>query len=1350
MALSLWVKLGLKTGDFAKSMQKIEKDFNKLGSKLTSIGSKMTQGFTLPLIGIGAAAIKSADDIDSAMAAIRTGTGATGKQLAELETSFQTVFKDVPNSAADVATALAELNTRTGQTGAALETLATQMLNLSKVQKTDINQTVATSTRVFGDWSVAVEDQSKAMDYLFKVSQQTGPTVDRIGQLMVQYGAPLRQMGFGFEETAALMGKFEKEGVNTELVMSSMRQGLTKFAKAGVEPKIALQKVMEEIKNTASVADANVKAIEIFGARSGPDMAAAIREGRFSIEDLKKSIAGSTDTINKAAEDSRTFTEKLMTVGHDLNTAFKPLGDVLVKAIEGLLPAIKSISNWISSLSTKFANLPKGVQNLILGFAAFAAAIGPLIFLAGKFSLAISSIFGAIGLFSAGGVLAPIVASFAGLGTAIASIALPVTAVVAGLTILVLAIKKAWDTNEKFRNAILMWKDVIVNTFSNIGSRIAVEFNNMMDWLGNIFNAFKETFGGIIDLIAGVVANIVRSFTALSKIVSGIFSGDFRQVFSGFVDYFWAMLDGIVDFGKNLIKVFDKTIGLIAEIFFKGGKQAYENFKKWVFDGIENIVNWFIKQYNKIVKLFHGKEVTWKLKFDFDEPQLKQVKKTVTKSLENVAVKPIKTSAVPTAKTTTIGESFIDSLKKNKEKEKKAIIDAQKELERLQVEVMQEGYQKRIAVENQRYKEATTAKGVTDKMLEQLEIQHTQNLTKIEEERNNTLASLYSKYAEDTYATRKAAMEKELGLLKKQITAEKGSLKEFEKIAAKRKAAFELTEKNLAFDEIKQGFVSLEDTIGKFSEKASDKIKSFADTFSQIGDFAINIKSKVADIASSFKSIGGVKNLNLSNASNLFSSVASAIPVIGGAVTAFQAIGNILIKISGSQERAAKKMASYQKDVTSARATIAALGTESKVVSAQLYSLFSQEDISRVFQYKAKVASARDEVEAAARAFLGFSEAQLEGFRKWAVATGKSAGKYDQWIYEITRILKTGVSDVYDNFDLIDAAIKGMIGSATALKAELIELFGLDPTALASNMASAFDAVDLTEFKANIYDNVNDVIKKAVINGFLAGDVLKPIFSELSETIYGAMSEGIVTAAELADINAVVAKIEGPMVTMFETLDALGLGVKETVEEIGETAIDTVKDTAVYLSGVFDAADFTTLGQNLEKTVLGSVRNGLIKASLESEAIKPLLDTLNATIAGALEFGGISDVEMGNIRTAYENLLDPLKTIFDRLGELGLGFESLNGTTEALNSSLQEQANILNAPTGFNIGKYRAAATMPGNAPMSGQFSINGNNFTIVANNPMEMFEQLQKLQTSANITKNGTPITTGSPYATS
>ena len=281
------------------------------GSMAKAAGVAMKGAFAGVAIGAGVVTglAKLGDSFDEAFDTIRVGTGATGEALEGLTGSFKSVFASVPTDMGSAATAIADLNTRLGLTGMELEIRSRQFLELSRITGTDLTQNIESLTRVFGDWGVETEQQTDTMNKIFRASQATGIGVDVLSRQLVQFGAPLRQMGIDFDTATGLLGKFEKEGVNAELVMGSLRIALGKFARDGRDPVKALQWVTKEIQNAGDAGKANALALEVFGARAGPDMAAAIREGRFDLGALFDTISSGQETIIDAAEDTNDWRE---------------------------------------------------------------------------------------------------------------------------------------------------------------------------------------------------------------------------------------------------------------------------------------------------------------------------------------------------------------------------------------------------------------------------------------------------------------------------------------------------------------------------------------------------------------------------------------------------------------------------------------------------------------------------------------------------------------------------------------------------------------------------------------------------------------------------------------------------------------------------------------------------------------------------------------------------------------------------------------------------------------------------------------------------------------------------------
>jgi hypothetical protein len=341
----------------------LNKALGQVGNDAAHIGRTLTKTITPAAAAVGLALTKIGSDFNDARDAIIVGTGASGEALEGLIDSAKKVGSQVPNSFGDVGKAIADFNTRLGLTGTELEEAAKQALNLSRITKTDVETNVRTVTRVMQDWGVESSKASATMDLLFKASQLTGIGFQRLGDLMVQFGAPLRQLGFSMEETAALFAAFEQQGVNTETVMAGLRRALSTMAQAGEEPVEVFRRVVQSIKDAGSAGEANVLALELFGARAGPDMAAAIREGRFEIDQLVGQLDDTEGSIQQAADGTLRLSDRFAILRNRITAVLGPFGEI-GGAIAGGVASIGPLIFGFSTLVPLLAKVRQGFQLL--------------------------------------------------------------------------------------------------------------------------------------------------------------------------------------------------------------------------------------------------------------------------------------------------------------------------------------------------------------------------------------------------------------------------------------------------------------------------------------------------------------------------------------------------------------------------------------------------------------------------------------------------------------------------------------------------------------------------------------------------------------------------------------------------------------------------------------------------------------------------------------------------------------------------------------------------------------------------------------------------------------------------
>lgn len=377
------------------------------GPKVSDILGKAFDDLTGNFKTLFGTAFEGAVTLDNAFDSIRVKTGQTGEALNGLKNDFRAVFQDVPDSADKVAQALGMIADRTGLTGPPLQQLTQQFLDLSRITGEALGPAMDKITRLFGDWSIDVSKQAGTMDMLLRASQMAGVGVTDLSSKLVQYGAPLRQLGIDFESSTAMIAKFTKEGVNVETVLGAMKTAMAKLASAGKDPVQGFQNLIIAIKD-ADVATGNLIAKNATNARSFGDFAAAVREGRFEFDGFKKSIVEGGDSIKKAVADTEDFAEAWKKFKNQITIALEPLGTILFQAVNDATEKMKPLIDIAKEIGAAFMALPKDMQNFIVEAGVAAAAIGPL-------ALAASQLPAILGALSAGFVtLLPVLAAAAG------------------------------------------------------------------------------------------------------------------------------------------------------------------------------------------------------------------------------------------------------------------------------------------------------------------------------------------------------------------------------------------------------------------------------------------------------------------------------------------------------------------------------------------------------------------------------------------------------------------------------------------------------------------------------------------------------------------------------------------------------------------------------------------------------------------------------------------------------------------------------------------------------------------------------------------------------------------------
>lgn len=620
----------LKSG--AAQIEEYAKKIEQFGDKTKEIGNSLSRNVTAPIAAVGTASYAAWMSVDEAYDNIAVGTGATGDALAELQNSFDNVFSNAPFDAMEVSDSLADLNTRFGFTGEALETASNKFLKFATVNKTDVSNAVALVSRAMGDASIPAEEYSKILDALTTASQASGISIDVLTGNITKYGAPMRALGYTTEESIAIFASWEKAGVNTEIAFSGMKKAISNFSAEGKDAKEEFKKTLDEIAKCPDIASATTKSIEVFGTKAGPDLADAIKGGRFEFEEMLNLIGDSQGQMEASFDATQDPADKAKIALNNLTLAGVALGDVIQGALgpifEYLADILKDFTEW-------FKNLNPEIQQTIIAVGGVAAAIGPLLILIGAVAGPISTAIGLFGKFKLALFGATEQAGI--IGSVISGLTGPVMIVIGIIALVTAAVIDLYNSNEEFReninemiNSLMeiiqtfwesflrpiltavkeilteIWENGIMPLWDTVKGCIAdiiSKLSQLLDVLtpminfiiqllstvlipvieflggiiGSVINEAIACFGAFFSNVSEIIGGIITVITGIVQFITGVFTGNWKGAWEGISNIFKGIFDGLVGIAKIPI---NGIIGLI--------------------NGVIDAVNWMIKGLNKI------------------------------------------------------------------------------------------------------------------------------------------------------------------------------------------------------------------------------------------------------------------------------------------------------------------------------------------------------------------------------------------------------------------------------------------------------------------------------------------------------------------------------------------------------------------------------------------------------------------------------------------------------------------------------------------------------------------------------------------------------------------------------
>jgi TP901 family phage tail tape measure protein len=534
-------KLEKQLKETNNSWKTAAENLNKFGEKATDVGKSMTAKVTLPIIGVGTAAVKAGADFEAAMSEVQAISGASGDELTALKEKAKDMGATTKFSASESAEALKYMAMAGWDTQQMLDGLE-GVMNLAAASGEDLATVSDIVTDAMTAFGMKASESSKFADLLAKTSSSANTNVSMLGESF-KYVAPVfGSLGYSAEDAALALGLMANAGIKSSQAGTTLRSAITRLAQPTDDAAMLLEQlniqvtdakgnmlpfsnVMDQLRNSFSKLTTEQQAqyaATIFGQEAMSGMLAIINASESDYQKLAQAVNSYDGVAKKMADTMQNNLQGQLTI------LKSQLEGVAIQISEILIPVISKIVNKISEWVDWFASLDENTQKTILTVAGLVAAIGPLLIVIGKISLGISSIITLFGGFTAASGAAAAAAGGAtaatgGLGAALAALTSPVgiaIAAIAGIAAIAVLVIKNWDKVKEFFTTLLSAiKSKFETTVNAIGSFLSNSWETIKNTVLDKWNSIKNF---VLDTVDAIKNSVPAAFESMKNKIANV------------------------------------------------------------------------------------------------------------------------------------------------------------------------------------------------------------------------------------------------------------------------------------------------------------------------------------------------------------------------------------------------------------------------------------------------------------------------------------------------------------------------------------------------------------------------------------------------------------------------------------------------------------------------------------------------------------------------------------------------------------------------------------------------------------------------------------------------------------
>ncbi len=548
------------------SMSRAQSSVSQLGSTASSTSSHL-DGLKSKLAGLGAAVgvgavaksvVSIGAEFEASMSKVAAVSGATGSDLALLESKAREMGANTNKSASEAADALGYMALAGWDTQQMLGGIE-PILKLSAAGNMELGRTSDLVTDSMAAMGLTVQDLPGYLDMVAQASRRSNTEIESLMDAFLVSGGQFASLNVPLAESTSLLGILANRGYKGAEAGTAMNAILTNLTTKGGESGKAMKQLgismwdaqgnfvgleagLLKVKDKLSglTQEQRNQAISMIAGKEHLKTFQALLSGLGAeYGSLKDDISNSSGVLEKLY--------KIMTdnLKGDWDTLKSGLSEAAIAIFQQLVPALRAGLKGLSGLASYIPS----ITDAFFSFAKSLSFLKPLLVPLGTFL----------------GVLLTLVAGSAALtalGAAFSLLVSPIGLVAAAITAVVLAFATAYKKSEPFRKAI--------NGIGSAFKAVSTIFSNGLKGYGTARNLLEEAgfSKDQIRLILKFSYSLKDAFdkiSAIFKSTSSIFGGEHKASLdiltkAGFSENQIAL---IRKFGYSLKDAFDKVKGVI-------------------------------------------------------------------------------------------------------------------------------------------------------------------------------------------------------------------------------------------------------------------------------------------------------------------------------------------------------------------------------------------------------------------------------------------------------------------------------------------------------------------------------------------------------------------------------------------------------------------------------------------------------------------------------------------------------------------------------------------------------------------------------------------------------------------